>query len=106
MIEHIKIGILIDIYGELLTKRQLEMLKDYYDEDLSLSEIGDKYNISRQAVKDNIDKGEAKLNGYEDILHIMENREKNNTNKEKILKILDGSSIDKDAIKKLLNNIE
>ena len=39
MIKHVRIGILLDIYGSLLTNRQLQILNTYYNEDMSLSEI-------------------------------------------------------------------
>ena len=43
-------GELLDIYGKLLTKRQRECLELYYDENLTLAEIAEHFNISRQAV--------------------------------------------------------
>ena len=77
MDEHIKISILCQIYGKLLTEKQMSVLNDYYNEDLSLSEIAQNRNISRQAVRDLIQKGEEKLFEYEKVLKIMENNNKN-----------------------------
>ena len=55
----------------LLTKKQLSILQDYYDKDLSLSEIAQNQEITRQAVRDIIKKGENKLFELEEKLGIM-----------------------------------
>lgn len=63
---------LLETYGELLTKTQYDFLDDYYNSDLSLSEIAENRNITRQAARDNIKKGENKLFEYEEKLKIMQ----------------------------------
>ena len=60
-----------DLYGKLLTKKQFEFLDDYYNNDLSLSEIAENNKITRQAVRDIIKKGEKKLFEYEEKLLFM-----------------------------------
>jgi hypothetical protein len=67
----VEISILCQIYGKLLTEKQYEVLDDYYNNDLSLSEIAENQEITRQAVRDNIKKGENKLFEYEEKLGIM-----------------------------------
>lgn len=62
---------LCEIYGKLLTEKQYSFLDDYYNKDYSLSEIAENYNITRQAARDNIVKGENKLFEYEEKLGIM-----------------------------------
>lgn len=57
MDKNIKMSILCQIYGKLLTEKQYQVLDDYYNNDLSLSEIAENLNITRQAVRDNIKKG-------------------------------------------------
>lgn len=69
--EKVKISILCQLYGKLLTEKQYEVLDDYYNNDLSLSEIAENLEITRQAVRDNIKKGENKLLEYEEKLGIM-----------------------------------
>lgn len=64
---------LFDIYGELLTENEKNSFKDYYQEDMSLSEIADDKNISRSAVSKTINVVIDKLNYYEDKLHIYKN---------------------------------
>ena len=72
MEKNVKISMLCEIYGKLLTEKQLEILTDYYNNDLSLSEIAENNQITRQAVRDIIKKGENKLFELEEKLLIME----------------------------------
>lgn len=72
MEKNVQISILIDIYGKLLTDKQYDLLVDYYNNDLSLSEIAENQNITRQAVRDNLKKGENKLIEYEEKLNFMD----------------------------------
>ena len=72
MDKNVKVSMLCQIYGKLLTEKQLEILTDYYNNDLSLSEIAENNNITRQAVRDIIKKGENKLFELEEKLSFME----------------------------------
>jgi len=67
----VEISILCDLYGKLLTDKQFDFLDDYYNNDLSLSEIAENNDITRQAVRDIIKKGENKLFEYEEKLGFM-----------------------------------
>ena len=71
MEKNVQISLLCQTYGKLLTKNQLNILKNYYDKDLSLSEIAENEKITRQAVRDIIKKGESKLFELEEKLGIM-----------------------------------
>lgn len=71
MEKNVKISILLDIYGKLLTEKQYKLLDDYYNNDLSLSEIAENEKITRQAVRDNLKKGENNLFEYEEKLGFM-----------------------------------
>lgn len=71
MEKNVKLSMLCEVYGKLLTEKQLKILEDYYDNDLSLSEIAENQNITRQAVRDIIKKGENKLFDLEEKLGIM-----------------------------------
>ena len=71
MEKNVKISILLDIYGKLLTEKQYKLLDDYYNNDLSLSEIAENENITRQAVRDNLKKGEKNLLEFEEKLEYM-----------------------------------
>lgn len=84
MEKNVEMSILLEIYGKLLTEKQYELLNDYYNNDLSLSEIAENNNITRQAVLDVIKKGECKLFELEEKLLIMEKMLK----QEKVLQIV------------------
>lgn len=83
--DKVKISMLCEYYGKLLTAKQYMFLNDYYNNDLSLSEIADNNEITRQAVRDIIKKGENKLFQYEEKLSFMKRMLKQN---KKIAKIL------------------
>lgn len=68
MEKNLEIGLLLDLYGKLLTDKQFEVLDLYYNDDLSLAEIAEQYDISRQGVHDAIKRGEELLVGYEKTL--------------------------------------
>lgn len=61
----LKMTMLFDFYGELLTEKQREYFDLYYNEDLSLSEIAENDGITRQAVRDILRRGENTLEDTE-----------------------------------------
>ena len=71
MDKKVEISMLWQIYGKLLTEKQYEYIDYYYNQDLSLSEIEENDDITRQAVRDIIKKGERKLFEYEEKLLFM-----------------------------------
>ena len=85
MDKKIEISMLCQIYGKLLTEKQFDYINDYYNNDLSLSELAENYNITRQAARDNIKKGENKLFEYEEKLQIMKTTQRNEKKIEDIL---------------------
>ncbi len=64
-------SLLYDFYGQLLSKRQQEVMALYHEENLSLSEIAEEFGISRQAVHDTLKKAEQALSEYEAKLGLM-----------------------------------
>ena len=66
------ISVLMDFYGELLTPKQLDALDSYYNQDLSLAEIADEMEVSRQGARNFIKKGELHLTEFEEKLHLVE----------------------------------
>lgn len=64
---------LFDYYGELLTQKQQTYFKDYYFNNLSLAEIAENENISRNAAYKQIKDAENKLTYYEKILKQYQN---------------------------------
>lgn len=89
MEKNIEISMLCEIYKNMLTEKQAELLDQYYNKDFSLSEIAENYNITRQAVRDNIKSGENKLYDLEEKLKIKEKISNQKEIIENILKKLD-----------------
>ncbi|MGM0502197.1 MAG: YlxM family DNA-binding protein [Bacillota bacterium] len=67
----VKIGKLFEFYGSLLTDRQQEFIELYYYHDLSLGEIAEEQDISRQAVYDNLKRSEQALEEYEQQVELV-----------------------------------
>lgn len=66
----LEIGYLLDFYGELLNERRRTVLDMYYNEDMSLSEIAESLNITRQGARDLIKKAGDELLHFEDKLGV------------------------------------
>lgn len=81
----VRLGILFDYYGELLTEKQQEFFKDYYFDNLTLQEIADNNKISRNAVHKTLNTINIKLEYYEDKLKLYDRAMK----MQKIIKDLD-----------------
>ena len=69
---------LFDIYKDLLTVKQQTYFKDYYFNNLSLAEIADKYQVSRNAIFKQLKIIEDKLSFYEKKLKIYDKKLKIN----------------------------
>lgn len=79
------ISLLLDYYGQMVTKRQYEILDLHYNCDYSFGEIAEELNISRQGVYDNIKRGKAALFELEQKLGLIS---RFNRQKEKASEIL------------------
>jgi uncharacterized protein len=106
----VQIALLFDFYGQLLTEKQIEIIDMYYNDDLSLSEIAEQQDISRQGVYDTLKRAEKTLFEYEDKLSLVnrflqqkESLSKINTMLDKILEIEEN---DVGLIKDELENIK
>lgn len=69
-------GLLLDYYRPLLTEKQRYCMEQHYEHDLSLGEIAEELNISRQAVYDNLQRASQLLDEYEAKLHLVEKAER------------------------------
>ena len=67
-----RMNTLFEFYATLLTDKQMNYIELYYADDYSLAEIAEEFNISRQAVYDNIKRTEKVLESYEEKLHLVE----------------------------------
>lgn len=97
MEEYIYYNNLYDCYYKLLTDKQKNYFEDYYFSNLSLGEIANTYNVSRNAVYKQIQITIKKLVEYEEKLCLYKKKEYlletiNNLNdknlKEKLKKLL------------------
>ena len=68
----VKAGLLLDVYGDLLTKRQRTFMRLHFDEDLSFSDIAREYEITRQAVHDSVKHAFRTLTELESALGLVE----------------------------------
>ena len=62
--------ILYDFYGNLFNETQKTYFEEYYFNNLSLGEISDNYNISRNAIHKTLKQMQKKLLYYEDNLNL------------------------------------
>lgn len=90
--------ILYDFYSELLSEDNKKYFEDYYFDNLSLGEIADNNNLSRNAIHKHIKSCESKLLFYEEKLKLYE--------KDKNLRIILNDMKDdllKEKIEEILN---
>lgn len=66
-----QINLLYDFYHHLLTEKQCHYLELYYHDDLSLSEIAEQFQVTRQAVFEHIKRAEQLLEAYEGHLQLL-----------------------------------
>lgn len=83
----VEIGILFDFYGKLLSKKQYSAIELYYIHDLSLGEIGEELNISRQGVHDTLKRAEQKLYKFEKDLGLIKKFNASHDSLRKIISI-------------------
>ena len=70
--DKIRFNGLLNVYKDILSLSQHEILEDYFEYDLSITEIAENRNISRAAVEDALKKGTLKLESLETSLHVYE----------------------------------
>lgn len=71
-----RINLLFDFYEHLLTERQQTFLKLYYQDNLSLAEIAEQFDISRQAINEHIKRAETIIEQYEEKLQLLAKHER------------------------------
>ena len=85
----LKIGYLLDFYGEVLSERKRTVLDYYYNDDLSLAEIAADLGISRQAVRELIGKAGEELRFLEEKLGLAERFRKTQACAGRLLELLE-----------------
>lgn len=64
-------GLLFAYYGGLINSHQSEIMRLYYDCDMSLAEIAEQMKITRQGVREVIVRSTKKLEDYEEKLGLV-----------------------------------
>ena len=82
-------GLLAGFYGALLSPRQQDVLRLYYEENCSLQEIAEEFGISRQGVHEALKKAEKALADYEEKLGLVERFKRQESVLEETSKALD-----------------
>lgn len=107
MEDRVEISLLMDFYGPLLTEKQSNIMELYYNEDLSLGEIAEINNTSRQAIHDLIKRCYKQLLSYENRLNLLQ---KSIDRENKIINLLkyfkDKDLLDDNELKNLKNKLD
>lgn len=108
MEKRFEISLLFDFYGELLTVKQKDIMDMYFNNDLSLSEIAEINNTSRQAIHDTIKTCEKVLVVYEGKLKLLSKDNKLKEISNKIILELDNlqSNIKDEKMNQLIYDIK
>ena len=104
----LRISFLLDFYGDVLTERKRDALEFYYNDDMSLSEIAEEMNISRQGARDIIKKAEEELFFYEEKLGLAKKFRDAQSHASRALELCEREGVAesiKDEIKKLLESV-
>jgi len=72
MSKDLHFSVLLDFYGDMLNEKQRDVMELYYNQDLSLAEISEHTDMSRQGIRDSIKRSEAYLAELEEKLHFAE----------------------------------
>lgn len=67
----LRMNLLLNLYGQLLTPKQYDYMDRYYGDNLSLAEIAEEVNVSRAAIHDQLKRGEQQLEMYETKLQLV-----------------------------------
>jgi predicted DNA-binding protein YlxM (UPF0122 family) len=73
--KNMKIAYLLDFYAEVLDEHTRDIMRAYYNDDLSLAEIAEDEGISRQGIRHVVKKGEDQLMFLESKLGIAKQHE-------------------------------
>ncbi|GKU82444.1 putative DNA-binding protein [Niallia sp. NCCP-28] len=101
-----RMNYLYDFYQSLLTPKQRSYMSLYYLDDYSLGEIADEYDVSRQAVYDNIKRTEAMLEEYENKLLLLQKFQERTALLLQMKEMLDKGNYSVSALQKAIIELE
>jgi uncharacterized protein len=101
-----RMNYLYDFYHSLLTPKQQSYMSLYYLDDYSLGEIAEEYNVSRQAVYDNIKRTETMLEEYEDKLLLFQKFQERSKLIQTIKELSEEESLYRSAIAEAVAELE
>ncbi len=104
--QNLKTSLLLETYGNLLTDKQRSIMKDFCDNNMSLSEIAESNNSSRQAVNDLIRRSTASLNEYERRLGLLARFIDAKSKIDDVIEYVKNNGNNKELITKLLSILE
>ncbi len=90
--DFVKYGRLFEIYGSLLSEDRQKIMTSYFEYNMTLVEIAEERNVTRQAVLDAIDKSCEKLDKFENALHVNETKQNLVLNLQEIKTLADKNS--------------
>ncbi len=102
---NIEVCTLFDMYGNMLTEKQQQIVKDYYFCNTSLSELAEIYGVSRQAVRDILNRSVQTLHDCENKLGIVSKTEKVMKELSALYKAED-STMQKQRIQRIIDKIK
>lgn len=101
-----RMNYLYDFYNSLLTPKQQSYMSLYYLEDYSLGEIAEEYDISRQAVYDNIKRTETMLEEYEEKLGLFQKFQERSKLFAYVRELLNENPLSKQALLEVVAELE
>lgn len=101
LVKTLRMNYLFDFYQSLLTDKQRNYLELFYLQDYALSEIADTFNVSRQAVYDNIRRTGDLVEDYETKLGLYKRFEQRRDIYDKMKQSLDKPELLKQYIDQL-----
>ena len=105
IVKTVRMGLLNDFYGQLLTPKQQRCIQLYYEADLSLAETAERFGSTRQAVYDLLKRTERLLEEYESKLGLLEKHEKRMQKYRRIRELAVGSQHEKE-IREIVTELE
>lgn len=102
LVKTIRMNYLFDFYQSLLTQKQKSYLELFYLQDYSLSEIADTFEVSRQAVYDNIRRTGDLVEDYETKLGLYRRFEK----RQEIYDLMKQSLNNSDLLEEYITQLE